>query len=818
MTISSTTRKAGPFIGNGVTTAFPFDFKLFSTSDLRVVRAGALGVETDLVHVTDCTVTLNADQDENPGGSVVLNAPLADGFRLVLLSAVPELQPVDLTNQGGFYPELVNGGLDRNTVLVQQLLERMGRSITVPVTSDPGDLALPSPAPGQLIGWTGDGLTNFDPSELVSVVAFGSTRVDKFDGDGVESIFLLSASPGVQNNLRVSVGGVTQVPGEDFTWGGGAMLAFAAAPPAGTRIVVQYQEALVEFGSAAADLSNVGEGIMPAKAMLLPGLPVPRALGELLLASGVPVELFGATGDGTTDDSAAIQAAIDYVAALPGNLAGGVVLFGSGVYRASNLVLKARARLRGLGYGLTQIRRIDAGTGVLLFVPKSFTLGGWDNICFDGNNALAPLSSHIIEFETTNNSSGQSFSPAGDKLSQTEFSYKMASCWSFVAINGRVDGVRINGYNFDVRFLDFRISHCLGHGLYAGGTDSLFADGYVEKCGLSGVHVVSGANKFVNIKSIFNCRQDATPGSYANVWVGALGATPTTGIEMAAVEAQDGYGDGFFINAQDSLFSINSNTNGYKAFTMEDQSSRVHTNLRIGSSARRNHIEAVSHSYKTAVGTDGFWTTEWPYVIDTAATFTQFKCDYDPAKFNQSPAEARDILSNGNLGDLLFRAQATNATYADISPKTLNGTGAATIRLFRSTQSGLSTARVDIHVPGTATVKHRFGGDATAPTQFNLDDGGNVSVGSTANGGKWNTSHYQNGPHHIWTDASGRTRTKASAPSSDTDGSVFQYANSGATGSRPATPPVGWNYFDTTLGKPIWFKSPGWVDATGVAA
>lgn len=261
MTISSTTRKAGPFVGNGVTTEFPFDFKLFATSDLRVVRADALGVETDLVHVTDCTVTLNADQDENPGGSVVLNAPLADGFRLVLLSAVPELQPVDLTNQGGFYPELVNGGLDRATVQVQQLREQMGRSITVPVTSEPGDLALPSPSPGQLLGWTDSGLTNFDPSELVSVAAYGATRVDKFTGDGTTAIFSLSASPGVQNNLRVSIGGVMQTPGDDFIWSGGVVLSFNVPPPVGTRIVAQYQQALLEFGAANADLSNVDPGV-----------------------------------------------------------------------------------------------------------------------------------------------------------------------------------------------------------------------------------------------------------------------------------------------------------------------------------------------------------------------------------------------------------------------------------------------------------------------------------------------------------------------------------------------------------------------------
>ena len=38
MTISSTTRIAGPFTGNGVTTVFPFTFKVFANIDLRVAK------------------------------------------------------------------------------------------------------------------------------------------------------------------------------------------------------------------------------------------------------------------------------------------------------------------------------------------------------------------------------------------------------------------------------------------------------------------------------------------------------------------------------------------------------------------------------------------------------------------------------------------------------------------------------------------------------------------------------------------------------------------------------------------------------------
>lgn len=37
----------------------------------------------------------------------------------------------------------------------------------------------------------------------------------------------------------------------------------------------------------------------------------------------------------------------------------------------------------------------------------------------------------------------------------------------------------------------------------------------------------------------------------------------------------------------------------------------------------------------------------------------------------------------------------------------------------------------------------------------------------------------------------------------------------GPTASRPASPAAGAPYFDTDLGKPIWWGGTGWVDATG---
>lgn len=157
MTISSEIRKAGPYEGNDVTTSFPFSFKVFSAGDVVVVRTNASGVETSLTIGTDYSVTLNADQDTSPGGSIVLPAALASGFLLTLTSSVPNLQPVMLTNQGGFYPRVINDALDRLTILMQQLSEKLSRALSVPISSAVSS-ALPPPAANHVLGWDAAGM------------------------------------------------------------------------------------------------------------------------------------------------------------------------------------------------------------------------------------------------------------------------------------------------------------------------------------------------------------------------------------------------------------------------------------------------------------------------------------------------------------------------------------------------------------------------------------------------------------------------------------------------------------------------------------
>lgn len=138
MTVASTLRRAGPYTGNGVTTEFAFSFKIFEDSELIVARSSDNGEET-LVLNTDYTVSLNANQDISPGGKVVLKKALAEGIRLAIISNVPYNQLAVFTNKGGFYPETLNEVDDKQTILSQQLLEKVERAIV----TDPTDSMTP---------------------------------------------------------------------------------------------------------------------------------------------------------------------------------------------------------------------------------------------------------------------------------------------------------------------------------------------------------------------------------------------------------------------------------------------------------------------------------------------------------------------------------------------------------------------------------------------------------------------------------------------------------------------------------------------------
>jgi hypothetical protein len=165
MTVSNTLRRAGPSTGDGVTTAFPFTFKVFAATDIVVTElASPTSEEVQKTLTTHYTVTLNPDQDTTPGGTVTAVAAPAAGVKWTITSAVPALQGTELTNGSGFYPQVIEDSLDKLTILIQQLQELQSRSLLLPLSFNLTAL-LPTPVAFYRLGWNeaGDELVNYAP-------------------------------------------------------------------------------------------------------------------------------------------------------------------------------------------------------------------------------------------------------------------------------------------------------------------------------------------------------------------------------------------------------------------------------------------------------------------------------------------------------------------------------------------------------------------------------------------------------------------------------------------------------------------------------
>jgi hypothetical protein len=243
MTISSTTRTAGPFTGNGVAYLFPFAFMVFQVADVYVATVLiATGAESVLALGPGYTVALNANQVSNPGGTVILPLPLAVGYRLIVSSAVLNLQPTELLNQGGFYPEVLTAALDRATILIQQLQAYLNLTLQFPITDPILNNVLPSAEEraGMMLAFDSNG----NPLVLAIAAAATVQGTQAMAGavNGVNKSFTFTAAP--KSTPLVFVAGIFQTPVTDYTApalvsGSTWRIVFTVAPTFGPITVLQ---------------------------------------------------------------------------------------------------------------------------------------------------------------------------------------------------------------------------------------------------------------------------------------------------------------------------------------------------------------------------------------------------------------------------------------------------------------------------------------------------------------------------------------------------------------------------------------------------
>lgn len=119
------------YVGNGVTTQFPYTFRVFKKSDLVVTVLDLSQNITTLILDTDYTVS---GAGGYTGGNVTLSSPLTSGWQISIARVLPVTQETDLRNQGKFFAEVHEDVFDRLTMLLQQAFSSFRLSLRKPST------------------------------------------------------------------------------------------------------------------------------------------------------------------------------------------------------------------------------------------------------------------------------------------------------------------------------------------------------------------------------------------------------------------------------------------------------------------------------------------------------------------------------------------------------------------------------------------------------------------------------------------------------------------------------------------------------------
>lgn len=240
MTVSSQT-PINRSTGNGVTTVFPYGFKIISEADIEVTVDGV-------------AKTLNVDYTvsgvgNEAGGNVTMTAAPANLASVVRRRNMALVRTTDYQDQGEMPAETLDNDFDAAVLMIQQVDEQIGRAMTAPASLAGFDGQLPAPIGNYILGIKpdGSGFQYYGPAES-------------------------------------------------------GLLTAALASASGASIV----------------------GYLPS------GTGAVAATVQAKLRERVSVNDFGAKGDGITDDTVAIQQAID---SLP--TTGGIVEFPSPSYKIS---------------------------------------------------------------------------------------------------------------------------------------------------------------------------------------------------------------------------------------------------------------------------------------------------------------------------------------------------------------------------------------------------------------------------------------------------------------------------------------------------
>jgi len=334
------------YTATGGQVAFSYTFEIAAEGDIAVLQNGvllSLGTGAGEYAVTGV--------GSDTGGVVTLVTGATSGDIITLYRDMALERLTSYTNGGDFLAADVNNDYDRLWLALQQNTGTSNRALVAPNT-DPTNINMTIPDKATRLNKFlkfNENTGNPEVSDATGLYVSAGMHVYNFTGDGTTVNFTLGTGPGSENNTQIYIDGVyQQKDGYNLS---GSIVQFSVAPPNLSTIEVMVVEALPVGATTASQVSFTQAGSTYGRNV------------QLKLQESVSVKDFGAVGDGVTDDTAAIQAAINHAASNQII----TVFFPAGIYNFTKLYLnydavnnpgypsqddyRGRIRLQGVGCG-----------------------------------------------------------------------------------------------------------------------------------------------------------------------------------------------------------------------------------------------------------------------------------------------------------------------------------------------------------------------------------------------------------------------------------------------------------------------------------